>query len=281
MKKTWVKNGFSAGLLCILAVTASFAIYNLIWVLLLHLGAGPRLAHTGGRLIASLCILAVYHYLFGTNSFGIKGGNFFHGMATGGFLFLVIILNFAMAIMECQEYTFAIPPISLIFAVVLEQLLIGVFEEFLFRGFVLNTFLAGMKHKGYRCKMAAVSFSSVLFGLIHLINLTETPELVYSTITQVIYAAFIGFYLGVLYLRTKNIWVVVVYHMLIDLIGSLTAIFYQMPDVAGSVADSTASDVLLESLLNSVFLFAALFLARKLKNSSENPAENNNNALHL
>ena len=92
-------------------------------------------------------------------------------------------------------------------------LLIGLYEEFLCRGWLLNEFLEryGESKKGI---WTSIIVSGVIFGLIHFINLSSQD--LASTITQVFSASATGVVFGVIYYRTKNIWTVVFLHAFWD-----------------------------------------------------------------
>lgn len=88
-------------------------------------------------------------------------------------------------------------------------LLVGIYEEFLCRGWLLNEFLEryGETKKGVWVSIIA---SGVIFGLIHFINVSSNGFA--GTITQVLSASASGILFGFIYYRTKNIWSVVFLH---------------------------------------------------------------------
>lgn len=101
-------------------------------------------------------------------------------------------------------------------------LLIGLYEEFLCRGWLLNEFLEryGESKKGI---WTSIIVSGVIFGLIHFINLSSQD--LASTITQVFSASATGVVFGVIYYRTKNIWTVVFLHAFWDFALMLNTVF--------------------------------------------------------
>lgn len=98
--------------------------------------------------------------------------------------------------------------------VLIGALLVGVCEEFLCRGWLLNEFLERFGHtkKG---AWYAIIISGLIFGLIHLGNFFNGQNLV-STITQILNASATGFAFGLIYYKTKNIWSVIILHGLWD-----------------------------------------------------------------
>lgn len=263
LKKLVMKNWIHTVLFCVLAITAYFSVYNITHILLTNVGVEQKLAETIGRLISSIGILVLYNQIFDIKNFGLNKENFFNGIILGGFLFIVTIINFLFLINDLSEYPIIVPSIYLIVIVSIEQVFIGIFEEFLFRGLILNTLLEKMKNNHLKSKIAAIVISSVLFGVVHFLNLFNDSNTLNDCFVDVCFATFIGIFLGALYLRTKNIWVVVFYHALVDLVSDLPVIFYEIPIQA--TADMPFTDAILNILSNTIFIFAGIFLARKLK----------------
>lgn len=276
LKKIVMKNGICTGVFCVLAVIISFAIYNMTHVLLTHFGVEQRLGGTVGRFLACIAILIIYNQIMDIKTLGMQKENFLKGLLTGGFLFFVLVANVFGSLNELSEYPVIMPALSLILIIIVEQIFVGIFEEFLFRGLVLNTILAKMKGDSFKNKIIAILLSSVLFGVIHFLNLFDTPELMNATIQQVCFAAFTGVFLGALYLRTNNIWVVAFYHTLTNIAGEMPAIFYDIPEavVTEAATDVTVAAAVENIAMNLIFVVVGLFLARKLRPSISAPQEN-------
>ncbi|MXU65947.1 CPBP family intramembrane glutamic endopeptidase [Oceanomicrobium pacificus] len=92
---------------------------------------------------------------------------------------------------------------------ILFMLLIGIFEESLFRGAVFRGFEAGIG------PIFAVIISSVLFGSMHFVNWIAGQALE-STVEQAIQAAMLGFAFATISLRMNSIWFGVAAHALFD-----------------------------------------------------------------
>lgn len=242
------------------------AIYNIIHLILTNCSVVLPMAETVGRLLGSITIFFLYVRIFDVKSFGIKKENFFRGILTGFFLFIIIALNIPIALESIAQFSATLPPLSLIVLFITEQIFVGIFEEFLFRGLILNTLLEKNNHLQYRGMIYSLLISSVLFGATHLLNLFDTPELVNSTIAQSVGATFMGVFLGAVYLRSRNIWTVVFFHALVDIETDLPILFIDSSVSSSSTsADIPFLSLILNILLNSVILFAGLFLARKSK----------------
>ena len=93
-------------------------------------------------------------------------------------------------------------------------LLIGLTEEFLCRGWLLNEFLErfGDTKKGVWYSIVA---SGLVFGLLHLFNIF-TGQDGFGTLMQSILAIGSGIFFGVIYYKTKNIWSVAILHGIWD-----------------------------------------------------------------
>ena len=89
--------------------------------------------------------------------------------------------------------------------------LIGVTEEFLCRGWLLNEFLEryGDNKKGV---WYSIIISGIIFGLMHLGNIYTMGQDIPTTISQVLSATGTGILLGLIYYKTKNIWSVIFLH---------------------------------------------------------------------
>lgn len=91
---------------------------------------------------------------------------------------------------------------------------VGIFEELVFRGIILNL-LKSLNNK------AAVMISSVLFGVGHLANLLNGTDLK-MTILQVIFAFIFGFVCAEIVIVTKSILIPIIWHASHDFIATLT-----------------------------------------------------------
>ncbi|MBR3879880.1 MAG: CPBP family intramembrane metalloprotease [Clostridia bacterium] len=100
----------------------------------------------------------------------------------------------------------------------LECIMVGFFEEMAFRGVIF----LGILKKNPESKLwqfLSIVLSSVIFGLVHLVNLLESsPSAVFL---QIGYSALIGAMCAVILLKTANIWLCVVIHGLYNFAGAV------------------------------------------------------------
>lgn len=90
--------------------------------------------------------------------------------------------------------------------------LIGIAEEFTFRGMMLGSFIHNWRGKDPI--LSGVLLSSLIFGLTHAINAFSQP--LPNTIVQIVVAFSLGIILAFMYLRTNNLITPILFHMLVD-----------------------------------------------------------------
>lgn len=92
----------------------------------------------------------------------------------------------------------------------------GVSEEILFRGVMISYLMKFFRNsKGI---YSVLILSALLFGLMHISNYFMGAPLD-SSLFQAFYSFAMGIIMGALYLRTGNIWVPIIFHSIIDIIG--------------------------------------------------------------
>lgn len=100
----------------------------------------------------------------------------------------------------------------------LECMCVGFFEEMAFRGVVFLGFLK--RDPGNRLwAFVSIAISSVIFGLVHLINIFESSPL--AVLMQIGYSALIGAMCAVVLMKSANIWLCVVIHGLFNFCGAV------------------------------------------------------------
>ncbi len=107
---------------------------------------------------------------------------------------------------------------DMVFLLLIECLMVGFFEETAFRGVV---FLGILRRdpENRLWAFASIAISSVIFGLIHSINLFESSPA--AVLMQIGYSALIGAMCAVVLMKTANIWLCVVIHGLFNFCGAL------------------------------------------------------------
>ena len=136
--------------------------------------------------------------------------------------------------------------------------LVGVAEEFIFRGVIAQSLLEHFG-TGRAGVWKACLLSGLLFGAAHLTNLLSSAP--FGVLMQCVFAASLGTLFAAIYFRTGNLWVTVFLHGAMDITSMLVGGLYGTEDVAESISGYDASMML--SIL--IYLIPTLFLLRKKK----------------
>lgn len=167
------------------------------------------------RVITALLLFTFMKCVFRDVDLGLGKKGFWHGIAISFLMYLYIVENFLDGSSVNATVDMAGVPLHTYVLCLLSTLSIGLFEEMLLRGTILNImkrYFGRFRHGTY----AAVLGSSFLFGIVHMINYINGHAYFRPTIAQVFYATFLGIFMGAVYVRCKNLWVVILLHGLFD-----------------------------------------------------------------
>lgn len=166
---------------------ASIILFLLINLLLTHIEIRISLKRIG------------LGFLFGIPSFLIMFLNIVQGdkivlkaMSPGGWSLKILLMTILYALIS--------------------GLVIGVFEELLFRGVIFELLTKIFKKNA---PIKAIIGSSLIFGLTHAINYLDSPF--WDTTNQIVYAIGIGMLFATIYYVTGNLLVPILLHSLIDM----------------------------------------------------------------
>ncbi|MDD3241796.1 MAG: CPBP family intramembrane metalloprotease [Bacilli bacterium] len=147
-----------------------------------------------------------------------------------------------------------------IFLMIIDALFVGFFEEFLFRGLILNLCIKEFNKSKI---IIPILISSLLFGLIHFLNLT-TNDITIVTY-QVLYATIIGISFSSLLVRTNyNILWCSLLHGLYDIGSGFTDLIPKN----NIVSTIDFSSILIGILTFVPLLIYSIYLVRKEKELS-------------
>jgi membrane protease YdiL (CAAX protease family) len=163
---------------------------------------------------------------------------------------LVALNNFPIVAFLDGRTNLDVPSVW-IWLFLLECLMIGWFEELVFRGVILGAWLERIENDRGDLFVAVLG-SSALFGLVHLLNLTAGAGLV-PTFLQVGYSFGMGMLWAVVYLKTGNLLYPMILHALYNFTGSF---FVRIGTMSGRY------DTLTIVVTVALALFAALFYLR-------------------
>lgn len=216
-------------------------------------GLSSALSDVVGELfaMAALCFI-----LYKTGKIGLltkRGKGFFAALGVGGYCLLFTAYSAMRNFMGADEsgdlpINFTLTSFFYLFSFVL----VGITEEIEARALVGQTFLEhyGLSREGI---IKAAVFSGIIFGLMHLSNLTS--QSLEDTIPQVITAASGGILYGAIYFRTGNLWGVAFFHAIFDISLSLSTAFFD--GGVSAAASSSPEGLSIMAILFSLFTAAA------------------------
>lgn len=224
----WIKT-FSQKNIYLFSLIVAFMATLLLWLCSFFMLKSSDTTDYGiVRIIVQLIpSLFVFIIIFALNLFdkvGFRKKGFVKGFALGWFGLIAVSVTFVMSYAGISKDIMTAPTIWNLVGFTITMFLVGVFEEILCRGLILNNMLLhwGSNKKGI---IKAVLLSSVIFGISHIVNLISSPSLIITTFSQIIYASFVGVFFAGIYLRCRNIWSVIVLHALVDWIALVLTIF--------------------------------------------------------
>lgn len=156
---------------------------------------------------------------------------------------------------------------------ILVYLSTGLFEETLCRGVVQTLLIRkwGQNRKGI---YLSVIMGSLLFGLFHIIHFFMGQMTLLASMTQVIYAFFIGVFMGACVLRNQSVIPAIIVHGLVDITGSLNEIAVN-GGIPKEIMTISVPDAMISIALMSPLLFYGLFIMRKCTGKEMVHSENN------
>lgn len=141
---------------------------------------------------------------------------------------------------------------------------IGIYEEFLCRGWIQNDFIErfGKNRKGV---IICIILSAFIFGFMHIINIFAGQG-IYETIMQIIQATACGIFLGSIYYRSKNIWALAFLHGFYDFSLLLSDANLIKDCTSNPITNKIALYYIVSTIIISIFyILASLILLRKSK----------------
>lgn len=118
---------------------------------------------------------------------------------------------------------------TILMQLIVLNLCIGLFEEGLFRNLIMKVLLVDDKKSTY---IKTFFISSILFGLIHIINFTVATNRPIAIGSQVVYTTLIGMLMAGLYFKYRNFYSLVFIHALFDFISMISKLYGVNMDVA-------------------------------------------------
>ena len=201
-------------------------------------------------IIAGLLMLILLIFFRGKCNFGFKGGLPKLGILLSLPALIVPLWN----ILQIKLYDAPlVAGTTAVIAAIFHGIGPGVSEEVFCRGFTVSNLMRIWKDKPNRIFLS-VLVSGAAFGLLHAVNVIVTGD-AFAAIIQVIYTAAIGIFYGAVFVRSRNIWGVIIMHTLTD-VSAFIAVF------DGNV---TGMDIAFCAVGSLIFIAIALYLIRPAK----------------
>ena len=93
---------------------------------------------------------------------------------------------------------------------------VGVMEELYLRG-LLQNLIEKLFGKNINASLYAILIASALFGFGHIFGALGQPAV--TIICKAVWATGLGVYFGAIYVKTRNLWVPIILHIIVDLCG--------------------------------------------------------------
>ncbi len=220
--------------------------------------------------VCALIILIVLLLFKNSYIFNEKKNGFVKSLMVGGYITVYATFILLFSITEIQGSVSMLDLGSL----VIFCLLIGIFEEFLCRGWIQNEFIERFANTRKEV-ILSIFLSALIFGGIHISNIWIGGQTVIETVAQIIQATGMGFLLGSIYYRTKNIWSVVFLHGYWDFALFLSEINIIKTCTEGATSVEYKLITLLTSaIMATVSIIVGLYVLRKHKTEGYIEGEN-------
>lgn len=260
LKKFAQKNIYIFSFILVLISIGLLYICN-FWIFKTNNGLDYNLSRFFAHLIPLIFVICVCFLLGNSDNIQFHKKGIGIGILLGWPFIADAVYGFITSYTSLDKNSISFPGIEKIILFTLVMLFVGIFEEVLCRGIILNNMLNkwGYTKAGI---IKSVLLSSLIFGLGHLANLFgySTPI---RTLTQVIYTSLNGILFASVYLRCKNIWAVAILHAGYDWLQLVPSIFVPVVAPATQV-DTSVSSMLVTGLLYVPFALVGFFLLRKV-----------------
>lgn len=145
---------------------------------------------------------------------------------------LVCVLIFTNFFANIREYNVFDIPFYIIYLYIAKTLIGAFFEELFFRGFVVSYSIKFLKKKHIICLISAI-----IFGIPHIINYFNQFYTFQSVLYQVILATSLGFLYASIYLKTKSLLLIILFHFINNFVANIEELFIEYNEMSFSIVD--------------------------------------------
>lgn len=189
-----------------------------------------------------------------------------------GFLSILIVCTTIKSLNDLNENWLYLSCIYFIIT-----LMIGFFEESLFRGIIVNGLIKVMP-KTKKGLYVAIIMSGIIFGLVHIIwdlpnCLDCSIAVIMKMVFKIITIGITGILLASLYLKTKNIWACMIIHTIMDFIPLLASALVGINGVSQQVVYGNMNSIvfLVNIFLSFLYCIPNLIIALSVLKKLEPP----------
>ncbi len=192
-----------------------------------------------------------------------KLNGFWKGLAIGSVLIVITGISI-LAFFTNEDNIKNITSNKNLIFLIIETILIGITEEFIFRGAIQNTLYDYFGKDTRKGVYKSVLLTGTFFGLTHLFNILAGVK-VSGAIVQALSTFSIGCFFAAVYYRCDNIWSVVALHAILDFTGLKESALLgqnQTADMISNYSTETPATVIFVVLF---YLALTAFILRKSK----------------
>jgi membrane protease YdiL (CAAX protease family) len=153
--------------------------------------------------------------------------------------------------------TYAKTEIHLLLLFIISTFAVGIVEEFAFRGTIFPLLIKSFINAKQPIVISAV-MSSLMFGLIHFINIFSQPENIIGITSQVFFATSIGVFFCGLLVRTENLLIPSAFHALVNFSFGAGELNQSVKEISGI---KEAANLNLNSIVPTTIFFSFIFIS--------------------
>lgn len=193
------------------------------------------------ELIAAGCVIALTLLIGNGRVLSRRRVPFLKGLIPAAYFIGVNIYSLTVQVSLAIASKEKLHPLIDILCYIAVMILIGVTEEFFFRGIVAENLFEKYGKSPAGVWLATI-LSGFIFGFFHIINIWSVGG-VENVLCQCIFATFMGMNLCAIYYRTRNIYVTVFVHAFVDFSGLITSGVFAGETAAGIMQSYTLLQV--------------------------------------
>lgn len=171
-----------------------------------------------------------------------KGTGFFKGLIPCLYVLATLIYSGILQISNSLFFGHELAGIGDILVFLATMVLIGITEEFIFRGFIAEIIFQKYAYN-YSGVWFSVIVSGIIFGFMHMSNAASVDNTA-SVLIQSLSATAIGMTYCAIFYRTRNVWVCVFLHFLNNLFALAPAGIFKASSISESLGSYTSVNLI-------------------------------------